>query len=145
MFKHPDVLWNWNRSLYKIRLYLLYQCNKYKYVFAPGTLGILPGTYLVSVSHVMGLELGISMPYEYMWGLSMEQRGTTDLTIYTAFIHIKTSLTAYITSQCMIGKLYELHSSPVYSLWRELTTVSFININNIIKYSVIIITNHNNI
>ena len=60
----------------------------------------------------MGQELGISMPYEYMWGLSMEQRGTTDLTIYTAFIHIKTSITAYITSQYIVGQPYELHSSP---------------------------------
>ena len=60
--------------------------NKYKYVFASGTLWILPDTYLVPVSHVMGQELGISMPYEYMWGLSREQRGTTELTIYTAFI-----------------------------------------------------------
>ena len=51
----------------------------------------------------MGQEICISMPYEYMWALSMEQRGTTELTIYTAFIHIKTSLTAYITSQCMVG------------------------------------------
>ena len=42
----------------------------------------------------------------------MEQRGTTDLTMYTAFIHIKTSITAYITSQCMVGQPYELHSSP---------------------------------
>ena len=31
-----------------------YDCNKYKYVFAPGTLGILTDTYLVSVSHIMG-------------------------------------------------------------------------------------------
>ena len=60
----------------------------------------------------MGQELGISMPYEYMWGLSMEQRGTTELKIYTAFIHIKTSIIAYITSQCMVGQPYELHSSP---------------------------------
>ena len=42
------------------------------------------------------------MPYEYMWGLSMEQRETTDLTIYTAFIHMNTSITVYITSQCMV-------------------------------------------
>ena len=87
-------------------------CNTYKYVFAPGTVGILPDTYLVPVSHVMGQELGISMPYEYTWGLSMEQGWATDLTINTAFIHIKTSLTAYITSQYMVGQLYELHSSP---------------------------------
>ena len=52
------------------------------------------------------------MPYEYMWGLSMEQRGTTDLTIYTEFIHMKTSITAYITSQHMVEQPYELHSSP---------------------------------
>ena len=52
------------------------------------------------------------MPYEYMWGFSMEQRGTTDLTIYTTFIHIKTSITAYITLQHMVGQSYELHSSP---------------------------------
>ena len=87
-------------------------CNKYKYVFAPGTLGILPDTYLVPVSYVMGQELRTSMPYEYMRGLSMEQRGTTDLKIYTAFIHIKISITAYITSQHMVGQPYELHSSP---------------------------------
>ena len=30
-------------------------CNKYKYVFAPGTLGTLPDIYLVPVSHIMGL------------------------------------------------------------------------------------------
>ena len=60
----------------------------------------------------MGQELGISMSYEYMWGLSMEQGGTTDLTINTTFIHIKTSITAYITTQCMVGNPYELHSSP---------------------------------
>ena len=78
-------------------------CNKYNYIFAPGTLGILPDTYLVPVSYAMGHEIGISMPYEYTWGLSMEQRGTTKLTIYTAFIHIKTSLTPYITSQHMVG------------------------------------------
>ena len=87
-------------------------CNKYKYVFAPDTLGILLDTYLVPVSHVMGQELGMSMPYEYTWGLSMEQRGTTDLTIYTAFIHLKTSIKADITSQHMIGQPYELHLSP---------------------------------
>ena len=34
--------------------YLLTNCNKYKYVFAQGTLGILPDTYLVPVSHIMG-------------------------------------------------------------------------------------------
>ena len=28
--------------------------NKFKYVFAPGTLGILADTYLVPVSHIMG-------------------------------------------------------------------------------------------
>ena len=78
-------------------------CNKYNDVFAPGTLGILPDTYLVPVSYAMDPEIGISLPYEYTLGLSMEQRGTTELTIYTAFIHIKTSLTAYITSQCMVG------------------------------------------
>ena len=78
-------------------------CNKYNSVFVPGTLGILPDTYLVPVSYAMGQEIDISMPYEYTWGLSMEQRGTTELTIYTTFIHIKTSLTAYITSQCMVG------------------------------------------
>ena len=91
------------------------KCNKYKYVFAPGTLGILPDTYLVSVSHIWVEEFGISIPYENMWGLSMEQRGTTDLTLYTAFIHMKTSNTAYITSQCRLGQ-------PIisrYSLWRE--------------------------
>ena len=75
-----------------------------------------------------------------MWGLSMEQRGTTDLTIYTAFIHMKTSITAYITSQCMVGQPFISR----YSLWRELTTISFININYIIKYSIIIINNPNN-
>ena len=52
------------------------------------------------------------MSYEYMWGLSMEQRGTTDLTIYTAFIHMKTSIAAYMTSHHMVGQPYELHSSP---------------------------------
>ena len=55
------------------------------------------------------------MPYEYMWGLSMEQRGTTDLTIYKAFIHMKTSNTAYITSQHMVGQPFISR----YSLWRE--------------------------
>ena len=30
-------------------------CNRYMYVFAPGTLGILPDTYLVPVSHIIGL------------------------------------------------------------------------------------------
>ena len=45
----------------------------------------------------------MSMPYEHMWGLSMEQRGTTDLTMNTAFIHMKSSIRAYITSQHMVG------------------------------------------
>ena len=70
------------------------------------------------------------MPYEYVWGVSMDQRGTTDLTINTAFIHTKTSITAYITSQCMVGQPFISR----YSLWRELTTISFININYIIKF-----------
>ena len=79
------------------------------------------------------------MPYEYVWGLSMEQRGTTDLTIHT-FIRMKTSITAYITSKHMIGQPFISR----YSLWRELTTISFININYIIKYSIIIINNPSN-
>ena len=58
----------------------------------------------------------------------MEQRGTTDLTMYTAFIHIKTSITAYITSQCMVGQPYETPFISRYCLWRELTKISFINI-----------------
>ena len=58
------------------------------------------------------------MPYEYMWGLSMEQRGTTDLTIYTAFIHIMTSITAYITSQCMVGQPYDLIHLKIFSVVR---------------------------
>ena len=62
------------------------------------------------------------MPYEYMWGLSMEQRGTTDVTIYTAFIHMKTSITAYITSQHMVEQPFISR----HSLWRELTTISII-------------------
>ena len=28
-------------------------CNKYKNVFAPGTLGVLPDTYLVPVSYIV--------------------------------------------------------------------------------------------
>ena len=80
------------------------------------------------------------MPYEYMWGLSMDQRGTTDLTMNTAFIHMMTSITAYITSQCMVGQPFISR----YSLWRELITISFININYIIKYAIIINNNPNN-
>ena len=38
-------------------LQALLKCNKYKYVFAPGTLGILPDTYLVPVSHILGLAV----------------------------------------------------------------------------------------
>ena len=55
------------------------------------------------------------MPCEYIWGLSMVQRGTTDLTLNTAFIHIETSITAYITSQHMVGQPFISR----YSLWRE--------------------------
>ena len=55
------------------------------------------------------------MPCEYMLGLSTVQRGTTELTLNTAFIHIKTSITAYITSQHMVGQPFIFR----YSLWRE--------------------------
>ena len=36
----------------KIEQQFKWLCNKYKYLFAPGTLGILPDTYLVPVSHI---------------------------------------------------------------------------------------------
>ena len=39
------------------------KCNKYISVFAPGTLGILPDTYLVPVSHGLGDIISI---YQYM-------------------------------------------------------------------------------
>ena len=80
------------------------------------------------------------MPYEYMWGLSIEQGQTTDFTMNTAFIHMKTSITAYITSQHMVGQPFISR----YSLWGELTTISFININYIIKHAIITINNSNN-
>ena len=45
-----------NRFSYElIELHDIYICNKYKNVFAPGTLGVLPDTYLVPVSYILGV------------------------------------------------------------------------------------------
>ena len=40
-------------------------------------LGVLPDTYLVPVSYI----LGVGVWHIGVWGLSMVQRGTTDLTL----------------------------------------------------------------
>ena len=56
--------------------------NKYNNVFAPGTLGVLPDTSLVPVSYILGVGVWhIDAIWIYLWGLSMVQRGTTDLTL----------------------------------------------------------------
>ena len=77
-------------------------CNKYISVFAPGTLGILPDTYLVQVSHGLGDIISIyqymdikyqnNLQYMGLWGFINVTERNHWMTLNTAFIHINTSI-----------------------------------------------------
>ena len=64
------------------------KCDQYNSVFAPGTLGILPDTYLVPVSNGLGDR---HIKNATMGFINVTERNHC-MTIYTAFIHINTSL-----------------------------------------------------
>ena len=106
-------------------------------------LGILPDTYLVPVSHIMGLGVrhidAIWIHVEFVYGTERSRwfdnihsisHEDIHYSIHHITVHGRTTIWSPFIS--------------TYSLWRKLTTISFININNIIKYSIIIINNLNN-
>ena len=96
-------------------------CNKYISVFAPGTLWILPDTYLVPVSNgllgdIVSMYQNMDIKYQnnlqYMgfsniiinynmglWGFINVTERNHWMALNIAFSHIKTSITAYITAQ----------------------------------------------
>ena len=67
---------------------MLFLCDKYISVFAPGTLGILPDTYLVPVSYGLGDR---HIKIATMGFINVTERNHW-MTSNTAFIHIDTSI-----------------------------------------------------
>ena len=65
-------------------------CDKYNSVFAPGTLGILPDTYLVPVTVSNGLG-DRHIKNATMGFINVTERNHW-MTLNTAFIHINTSI-----------------------------------------------------
>ena len=58
-----------------------YTCNKYISVFAPGTLGILPDTYLVPVSHGLGDIISIYQYMDIKYQNNLQYMGLSNITI----------------------------------------------------------------